>query len=53
MFQVYLEYFFDTEDGQPTFSLRVQQTRGCVLPGFGRISFFASKQSITYFARDE
>ena len=47
--QVYLEYFFDTEDRHSTFSLRVKQTRGCVLPGFGWINFFASKQSITYF----
>ena len=33
-FKVYLEYFFDTEDQQATFSLRIQQTRGCVLPGY-------------------
>ena len=33
-FKVYLEYFFDTEDRQATFSLRIQQTRGCVLPGY-------------------
>ena len=38
MFQVYLEYFFDTEDRHSTFSLRVQQTRGCVLPGFKTIN---------------
>ena len=32
--QVFLEYFFDAEDRRSTFSLRVSQTRGCVLPGF-------------------
>ena len=44
MLEVFLEYFFDAEDRHSTFSLRVQQTRGCVLPGFFA---FISIQSLT------
>jgi len=47
--KVYLEYFFDTEDRQATFSLRIQQTRGCVLPGLPRNGV---ELSCSYTSRD-
>ena len=44
--QVFLEYFFDAEDRRSTFSLRVSQTRGCVLPGFLCFKLFEIKTKI-------
>ena len=50
MLEVFLEYFFDAEDRHSTFSLRVQQTRGCVLPGFFA---FISIQLLTHIDTEE